>query len=462
MRFNADFVKPRYIFITISIILVVVSAIFIFTEGFNLGVDFLGGTEVVVGVDSHALGITDNLNSAAMRRVMSTVMDSNKLRIVPMQIGTSKKEDFFSLLFYPNSGVSTSTNISEFIASAFAKTYPNSKAANFEKFKEDKANYVKFVESLMDQTKSINNEIASLPLTLTDSDINKIRIDGNKYLQKLNSVALENDIKSFYQSSTTSAASMVNELQIEVIKATKVLNSLNSKNAQVNLADLTSEIQVLNGYLDNLKSNVKKSDVPGIDIQSISFVSGYASAEIASLSTWAIIVTVLAILIYITLRFKFIFGVGAIVALIHDVTITLGLFAIFRIPFDAPVVAAILTIFGYSLNDTIVVYDRIRENLKSMRSVPYYDIINLSINQTLSRSLNTSLTTLITVVVMLFFGGSVLKPFSFALTFGIIVGTYSSIYIASPILLSWLEKTAPRTRVKKASSKTSSKRKKKK
>ncbi len=454
MRFKIDFVKPRYIFITISIALVVLSTIFIFTKGFNLGVDFLGGTEVVVGIDSNALGITNKVDSATMRQIMSNVMDPNKLRIVPMQIGTKKKEEFFSLLFYPKSGVSTSTNISEFVASAFAKAYPQSKAANFEQFKKDKANYVKFVESLISRTKSIDNEIASLPLTITQSDIDKIKADGNKYLQVINGSNLQNQIESFYQSSATKPASMVEKLQIEAIKATKILNDLNTKNAQINLANLTSEIQILNSYLANLKSNVKKSDVPGIDIQSISFVSGYASAEIASLSTWAIIVTVLSILIYITLRFKFIFGVGAIVALLHDVTISLGLFAIFQIPFDAPVVAAILTIFGYSLNDTIVVYDRIRENLKKMRSVPYYDIINLSINQTLSRSLNTSLTTLITVVALLLLGGSVLKPFAFALTFGIVVGTYSSIYIASPILLSWLEKTAPRTRVKRNSSKT--------
>ncbi len=457
MRFNIDFVKPRYIFITMSITLVVISLIFIFARGFNLGVDFLGGTEVVVGINSQDLGISSKLNSAEMRAVMGKVMDPNKLRVVPMQIGTKKSEEFFSLLFYPKSGVSTSTNISEFIASAFAKAYPNSKAANFEQFKNEKAAYVKFVANLMDKAKSINSEIAALPLTIKDSDLQKIKTDGNKYLQTLNGTDLEKDIKSFYQSSSTKAASMVEKLQLQVIKTAKILNSLNTKNAQVELASLTSEMDILNSYLDDLKSHVKKSDVPGIDIQSISFVSGYASAEIASLSTWAIIVTVLSILIYITLRFKFIFGVGAIVALLHDVTISLGLFAIFQIPFDSPVIAAILTIFGYSLNDTIVVYDRIRENLKKMRSVPYYDIINISINQTLSRSLNTSITTLITVVAMLLLGGSVLKPFSFALTFGIIVGTYSSIYIASPILLSWLEKTAPRTRIKRTNSKTKKK-----
>ncbi len=452
MRFNIDFVKPRHIFITISSILIILSIIFIFTEGFNLGVDFLGGTEVVVGVDSHALGITDEVDSATMRSVMGKVMNPSNLRVVPMQIGTQKKEQFFSLLFYPKSGVSTSTNISEFIAKAFAKAYPNSKAAHFEQFKTEKTNYVRFVEDLISKTKALDNEISSLPLTMTEEDLSKIKVDGNKYLQILNGAKLENDIKSFYQSSDTDAVSIITKIQLEVVKAAKTLNSLNTANAQVELAKITSEIQVFNTYLNDLKTHVKKSDVPGIDIQSVSFVSGYASAEIASLSTWAIIVTVISILIYITLRFKFIFGVGAIVALVHDVVISLGLFAIFRIPFDAPVIAAILTIFGYSLNDTIVVYDRIRENLKKMRSAPYYDIINISINQTLSRSLNTSITTLITVVAMLLLGGSVLRPFSFALTFGILVGTYSSIYIASPILLSWLEKTAPRTRIKKASS----------
>ena len=143
----------------------------------------------------------------------------------------------------------------------------------------------------------------------------------------------------------------------------------------------------------------------------------------------------LAILVYITWRFEFWFAIGAIVALIHDVTITVGVFSITNKQINLAIVAAILTIIGYSLNDTIVVYDRIRENMKKLQKIPFPELVNRSINETLSRTILTSLTTLITVVILFLVGGGVIHNFAFALIIGIVVGTYSSIYIASPVVL---------------------------
>lgn len=157
------------------------------------------------------------------------------------------------------------------------------------------------------------------------------------------------------------------------------------------------------------------------------------SVEQTEKAVLAIVMALLATLVYVSIRFKLDYALGAILALVHDVTITLGFFALFKQEFSLPVVAAFLTIVGYSLNDTIVVFDRIRENIKIMKSVPLEELINRSIVQTLSRTLLTSLTTLFVVVVLFFFGGVALKGFSFPLLVGIIVGTYSSIYIASPI-----------------------------
>lgn len=153
----------------------------------------------------------------------------------------------------------------------------------------------------------------------------------------------------------------------------------------------------------------------------------------------AILVSMVLILIYIMFRFEFRFGVGAVAALFHDVIITLGLFSILDIEISIPIIAALLTIIGYSLNDTIVVFDRIRENLKTFkRSVGNYSgVVNKSINETLSRTVVTSGTTLIVVVILYFFGGEIIKGFAFALLAGIVVGTYSSIFIASPILVEW-------------------------
>jgi len=151
----------------------------------------------------------------------------------------------------------------------------------------------------------------------------------------------------------------------------------------------------------------------------------------------AILISLILILIYISWRFEFKFAVGAVAALFHDVLITLGIFSLLNLEISLAVVAAFLTIIGYSLNDTIVVFDRIRENLKIMRREEYPKIFNFSINQTLSRTLLTSLTTFVVVVILFFFGGEVIHTFSFALVVGIIVGTYSSIFIASPVVVEW-------------------------
>jgi len=146
---------------------------------------------------------------------------------------------------------------------------------------------------------------------------------------------------------------------------------------------------------------------------------------------------IVAILIYISWRFEFRFAVGAVLALLHDALITLGALAITGRQISLPVVAAILTILGYSLNDTIVVFDRIRENMRLLRREEFSKIVNTSINQTLSRTLLTSLTTLLVVVCLFVIGGEVIKDFAFALLVGIVVGTYSSIFVASPLLLAW-------------------------
>lgn len=159
--------------------------------------------------------------------------------------------------------------------------------------------------------------------------------------------------------------------------------------------------------------------------------------ELKGKAVWAILYAMIGILIYVSWRFEFKFAVGAIVALFHDVLITLGIFSIMNKEISLAIVAALLTIVGYSLNDTIVVFDRIREDLTIMRSQRYDAIINASINQTLSRTIITSLTTLVVVVCLFSLGGEVIQDFSFALMVGVIVGTYSSIFVASPVLIEW-------------------------
>ena len=181
------------------------------------------------------------------------------------------------------------------------------------------------------------------------------------------------------------------------------------------------------------------------NILSISTISGYAAQEIRGYAWIAVVVSMALLLLYITIRFKFSFAVGAILALVHDVVIVLGFYSIFGIEINAPVIASLLTLVGYSLNDTIVVYDRIRENRKKMRGADGIEtIVNRSINEVIVRSLNTSLTTFIAVLTLYIFSGEVLQPFAFGMLVGVIVGTYSSLYIASPIVITWLKSSENR------------------
>ena len=170
-------------------------------------------------------------------------------------------------------------------------------------------------------------------------------------------------------------------------------------------------------------------------IVKMEFVGSQIGQELREKGEWAMLVALLSILVYIGFRFEFIYGVGAIVALIHDVLITLGFFSLFQIEFDLSVLSAILAVIGYSLNDTIVVYDRIRENTRVIKTDDYQNILNNSVNQTLSRTLITSLTTMFVLFSLFLLGGSAVELFALAMIIGILIGTYSSIFIASTSLL---------------------------
>ena len=174
---------------------------------------------------------------------------------------------------------------------------------------------------------------------------------------------------------------------------------------------------------------------PDIKFTSVESVGPKVSGELIQTAFLAVGGALAAILIYIWLRFEWQFSVGAVVALFHDVVLTIGLFSILQIRFDLPVVAAILTIIGYSINDTVVIFDRLRENLRKYKKRPLREVMNLSVNETLSRTLMTSGTTLLALIALLILGGDVIRAFVFAITWGVIVGTYSSVYVAKNVVL---------------------------
>jgi len=180
---------------------------------------------------------------------------------------------------------------------------------------------------------------------------------------------------------------------------------------------------LLQGYADN------------ISFRRVETVGPKVGSELIETSAIAIFVSIIAMLLYIWIRFELPFAIGSVIALLHDVIITLGCLAFFQIEFGLPIIAALLTIVGYSMNDTVVIYDRIRENLIKFKAAALTEIINLSINEVFTRTLVTSGTTLIALISLLVFGGAILKPFIITMTIGVIVGTYSSIFVASPFLL---------------------------
>jgi preprotein translocase SecF subunit len=181
-------------------------------------------------------------------------------------------------------------------------------------------------------------------------------------------------------------------------------------------------------------AEVKSALGPGIDYRRVEVVGPSVGAELIRAGVWATVLALAAIMVYIWFRFEWQFGVGATISTIHDVVTTVGLFAIFRLEFNLTTLAAILTIAGYSINDTVVIYDRVRESMRKHRSMGLRELINLALNETLSRTILTVSTVALAVLSLFFFGGEVLKGFSIAMLWGIVVGTYSSLFIAAPLL----------------------------
>ncbi|SHE27021.1 protein translocase subunit secF [Marinitoga hydrogenitolerans DSM 16785] len=297
-----DFVGKRKVFILLSLLLILSSLIFVFTKGFNLGVDFAGGTEFVI---------------------------------------------------------------------------------------------------------SSNKEVS----------INEIR-------------SILTSIKSEYATAKIAKLKNLNVEDSELFQYSVVLKE-----------SLSGSTALKEELIKTMKQKFAEKDIT-IDFLEFNDVSGYAAEEIKSYAWYAVIISLILLLAYITLRFKFSFGVGAILALAHDIIITMGFYSLFGIEINVAAVAAFLTLAGYSLNDTIVVYDKIRENMKKLRGKKNIEeIVNTSINEVIVRSLNTSITTFLVILPILIWGGKAIAPFAFGLAVGVVVGTYSSLYIASPIVIGWIKRS---------------------
>jgi len=227
-----------------------------------------------------------------------------------------------------------------------------------------------------------------------------------------------------------------------VSKVRDVFNKSNLTNLTVknfgNQTDYIIKFQKQNlddpEFINNLKNNISKS-FPDINFRRVENVGPKVSSELLKSGIIAISLSLAAMLFYIWIRFEWQFSLGAILALFHDVIITLGIFSFLSLEINLSIVAAVLTIVGYSMNDTVVIFDRVRDNLKKYADIHINDLTNQSINETLSRTILTSSTTLLALLSIFFLGGEILRGFSFAMIMGVIIGTYSSIFIANPVLV---------------------------
>lgn len=229
---------------------------------------------------------------------------------------------------------------------------------------------------------------------------------------------------------------VLNALNVGEVGVTEVSDPGNTaRNAVLMRIGITDDDPDAQAALVTKVQNALNEAFPGINYLQVDNVGAKVSGELVQAGILAVVAAIGAILFYIWLRFEWQFSVAAVASLVHDVVLTIGVFSVFQIEFNLSIIAAILTIVGYSLNDTVIVFDRVRENLRKYKKMPLVEVLNLSINETLSRTLMTSGTTLIALFALFFLGGSVIHGFTFAMIWGIFVGTYSSIWIASTLLL---------------------------
>jgi preprotein translocase subunit SecF len=366
---QVDWIGKRKLFYSISGFLLFIGLVNILIRGLNFGIDFNGGSEIVLQFEKQ-------VNIADIRNYVENIGLGN------VEVKT----------FGGETGVLVRTEEQQIPSNIFPTAVENVK-------------------------KEIEKIVPGLPFSEVERTSNSITY-------------------SFTNRDTVNT--ILNKLNLAGYQATKESEDNNKSQIQINLG-------VAQWLKENIRDKVKNNS---FKVLKEDRVGPKVGSELKRDALLAILLSLVVILIYLAFRFKFIFAVGAVVALFHDVLITLGLYAILygvipglNLEIDLTVVAAFLTLTGYSMNDTVVVFDRVRENLKIHKTLPLGEVINKSINQTMSRTIITGVTTLLTVFVLLLMGGDVLRAFAFTIFFGIIIGTYSSIFVASALVYEYAQRS---------------------
>lgn len=381
---NIDFMSQRKIWLTLSLVLVVISVTLLGGRGVRQGVEFAGGAELILRY----------LEAPSLQDVRQTLTASG---LDGVTVTTSK--------LTAGDRVVTEESGQDLIIRVALQKEEESAAQSEEARRADLTTQV--LQSL--RPAEIKSQLAQGLIDLNTTD--------------------QTSLSRTFIAKASLDADEAQRVADEIVDWRRNHGGVFSSVEQV--AEVIALPEQLQGSLEQM------AFAGPFGLRAQEFIAASVSAEMRSKAIGAIFGALLGMLAYIWIRFQLQWGLAAIVALVHDTTLTLGAFSLAGLEANLPVVAAFLTLVGYSVNDTIVVFDRIRENLKRKASGKLVEVINLSINQNLSRTLITSLTTWLVVLALFILGGSVIRPFAFVLLIGILVGTYSSVYIASPVLLIW-------------------------
>jgi preprotein translocase SecF subunit len=407
-------------FLFVSLMVVLGSVMLLATRGLNLGIDFKGGNKVIVAIKSDANADMDKIKATIASLIEEkTGEKAGQIEVQSFDLGETEGAEKFQI-YTELTSLLKEEKAAEVNEKLGAALDPESveRPAETDKFiivlknpapvNATKDNIAGMLKDLgFSQAQIVSEEERALDMEFY-KDYNLSLVERQKEGREVP----EDDFEK--------------ALEDHQDKKRNALNSRTDRTYTISLQQLQQDVE------ESLASTFGKENV---DVESSTSVSPSVGADLFNKGMLAMIYAIIGILVYIGLRFDFRYSPGAVVALVHDTMITLGIFALFGIKFTLPIISALLTIIGYSLNDTIVVYDRIRENLTKFRGMDLEKLVNQSVNETLSRTLLTSITTLFVVVALLFLGGGLISDFALALTIGVIVGTYSSIFVASPLVI---------------------------
>jgi preprotein translocase subunit SecF len=424
------FMGMKWIFITISCILMLASIVSLAVFGLNLGVDFKGGTKLLIAFKGGEDVDRDMIRKAVVDKFNELYHGEETPQVeVQDYISTDEKEARRYIVYTEVVEVLTATE-KEAITGALLQRFGEDTVVNAPAEGGDQF-FITFAKEapIGDRLKEIDELFKGQNVERFAVESDKVRDLNLEFYKEANLAATESDSPDKVLEAVEAEEAF--KARVEEFKKTNTDMSYTVK-----LEQLTAKLE------EGIKA-VPELGGRFMAIESSTSVSPGVGSDLFSQGLLALLYACLGILLYVALRFDFKYGPGAVIALVHDALLTVGAFSIIQAPFGLVVVAAVLTIIGYSVNDTIVIFDRIRENVEKLKGLPLEKIIDISVNEMLGRTLLTNMTVLFTVLSIFLIGGGAVRDFAFAMVIGAIVGTYSSVFIAGPILV-WLNNLATR------------------